>query len=144
MRGIRTLAFTLALLTPSVALAEFYYAVVVGEKRYIGREDRDYRATRAAMTQCINEFDPLLCKEIHLERAGRGWQSVVVGRKGFYGSDGDRAYRAERPAMAACHADTRVGSCRLRPRDGEPGTGGEPRPQEPGLRLEDLLRINPD
>jgi hypothetical protein len=146
MRGIRTLAFTLALLTPSVALAEYYYAVVVGEKRYIGREDRDYRATRAAMTQCINEFDPLLCKEVHLERSGRGWQSVVVGRKGFYGSDGDRAYRAERRAMAACQADTRVGvgSCRLRPRDGEPGTGGDPRPQEPGLRLEDLLRINPE
>ena len=37
MCGIRALAFTLALLTPSVALAEFYYAVVVGEKRYIGR-----------------------------------------------------------------------------------------------------------
>ncbi len=144
MCGIRALAFTLALLTPSVALAEFYYAVVVGEKRYIGRENRDYRATRAAMTQCINEFDPLLCKETRLERAGRGWQSVVVGQKGFYSSDGDRAYRAERRAMAACQADVQVGSCRLRPRDGEPGTGGDPRPQEPGLRLEDLLRINPE
>ncbi len=140
MRGIHTFAFTLALLTPSIALTEFYYAVVVGEKRYLGREDRGYRATRAAMTQCINEFDPLLCKEIHLERAGRGWQSVVVGQKGFYASDGDRAYRAERRAMAACEADTKVGSCRLRPSDGELETGRAPQPQEPGLRLEDLLR----
>ena len=140
MRGICTLAFTLALLTPSVALAEFYYAVVIGEKRYVVRDDRDYRATRAAMTQCINEFDPLLCEEIRLERAGRDWQSVVVGQKGFYASDGDRAYRAERRAMAACQADTQVGSCQLRPSEGELGTGGDPQPQEPGLRLEDLLR----
>ncbi len=140
MRGIRTLAFTLALLTPSVALAEYYYAVVVGEKSYVGRESRDYRATRVAMTQCINEFDPLLCKEIRLERVGRDWQSVVVGQKGFYGSDGDRAYRAERRAMAACQADTMMGSCRLRPSDGELEAGEDPQPQEPGLRLEDLLR----
>ncbi len=140
MHGIRTLAFTLALLTPSVALAEFYYAVVVGEKRYVGREGRDYRATRAAMTQCINEFDPLLCKEIRLERVGRDWQSVVVGQKGFYASDGDRAYRAERRAMAACQADTTVGSCRQRPNDEALGTGEDPQPQDPLLRLEDLLR----
>ena len=140
MRGVRILAFTLALLTPGVALAEFYYAVVVGEKRYVGRAGRDYRATRAAMTQCINEFDPLLCKEIRLERAGRDWQSVVQGRRGFYASDGDKAYRAERRAMAACQADTMVGSCRLQPSDGELEAGQDPEPQEPGLRLEDLLR----
>ncbi len=139
MRGIHALAFTLALLTPSLALADFYYAVAVGEKQYIGREDRGYRATRAAMTQCANELDPLLCKETRLERAGRRWQSVVVGQKGFYASDGDRAYRAERRAMAACQADPEMGACSLRPSGAELGTGEEAQRQEPGLRLEDLL-----
>ena len=73
MRVIHTLAFTLGLLIPSLVLADFYYAVAVGEKQYIGREDRGYRATRAAMTQCTNELDPLLCKETRIERVGRRW-----------------------------------------------------------------------
>ena len=91
------------------------------------------------MTQCANELDPLLCQETRLERVGRRWESVVVGQKGFYGSDGDRAYRAERRAMATCQADPEMGACRLRPSRGEVETGEEAQRQEPGLRLEDLL-----
>lgn len=139
MRCICTLLFTMGLLTPSLALADFYYAVAVGEKQYIGREDRGYRATRAAITQCTNELDPLLCEETSLERVGRRWQSVVVGQKGFYASDGDRAYRAERRAMAACQSDPEMGACRIRPSAAELRTGEEAEHQEPGLRLEDLL-----
>ena len=64
---------------------------------------------------------------------------MVVGQKGFYASDGDRAYRAERRAMAACQADPEIGACRLRPSGAELGTGEEAQPQDSALRLEDVL-----
>ena len=136
-RAILGLALAVSLLTPGLALADYYYAVAVGEKQFHSREDRAYRATRAAMTRCTSEFDPLLCSEVRLERVDGRWQSLVVGRKGFYASDRDRPYRAERRALSACQADPELRSCRLEPRSEDVEAPVERK--KPGLSLEDLL-----
>lgn len=133
------LALTLAVgvLAPGLARADYYYAVAVGEKRFHSREDRAYRATRAAMTRCTSEFDPLLCTEVRLERVDGRWESLVVGRKGFYAADRDHPSRAERQALAMCQAASELGACRLEPRDSPTQT--PPEREAPGLTLEDLL-----
>ena len=121
------------------AHADFYYAVAVGEKLFVAREDRGYRATRSAINQCVAEFDPLLCREVSLRQVDGRWQSEVVGQKGFFATDRKRTQRAERRALDACQGQSGLRNCRVRPA-AQPATTPSSEPQ-PGnrLRLEDLL-----
>ncbi len=114
MRRLWIASFLLAWFTALPAAADYYYAVAVGEKRFTSRESHDYRATRATMGTCAAELDPVLCREVLLERVEGRWESEVIGTKGFYASDRDRKSRAERRALTACRADVTMQSCRLR------------------------------
>ena len=140
MRRNGYLVFVCVCFFSSSAIADFHYAVVVGEKSFVGREDRAYRATRIALTQCAAEFDPSLCKETQLQRVGGGWQSEVVGRKGFLGVDGDYVAGAERRAMDQCHSAGGLRSCRIERTSEEAAFNKEPRVRKRGIRIEDFLR----
>ncbi len=120
MRRLWIASFLLAWFPALPSAADYYYAVAVGEKRFTSRDSRDYRAARAAMGTCAAELDPILCREILLERIEGRWESEVIGTKGFYASDRDRKSRAERRALTACRADVTMQSClcvlNIRPR----------------------------
>lgn len=128
-------ALVFALLLPSFAVADYYYAVATGEKEFRSREDRDYRATRAAMGRCASEFDPLLCRIIRLERVRGRWEALVLGYRGFYGADRDRQRRADRVALSACRSLEAVRNCRLVGKE-SPET---PPDRDPSPGLENLL-----
>ncbi len=131
-------ARVLAVLAPGVAAADYYYAVAVGEKAFRGREDRDYRAMRAAMGLCVREIDPALCELSRLERVKGRWEAWVVGRKGFYGADRDHQSRADRAALDACRLADEVRDCRL---VAKKHSEVELEPEEPQQRpgVDDLL-----
>jgi hypothetical protein len=129
----------------SPAWADYFWAVAAGERRYVATEDRDYRAERSALTQCIEGFDPLLCEVAELRQTRDGWQAVVIGRRGFFGADGDRQAKADRQALSACQADRQLQNCRIAEQT-RSGQGDPSQPQQrddgsqPQLRLEDLFK----
>jgi hypothetical protein len=120
------------------ARADYYWAIAVGEKRFVAEEDKDYRAERSALMQCVQEFNPALCEVTQKQQGRRGWVVEVVGKLGFYGQDGDRQDRADRSAMQACRAQRQLQNCRVERRsEGSAQSGGDTRGRRPGL--EDLF-----
>jgi hypothetical protein len=131
-------ALCAALLFAAQARAAYYWAVAIGEKRFVAEDDKDYRAVRTALQECVAEFDPALCEVVEVRQGRRGWQAEVVARPGFYGTDGDRQERADRAAVQACRAKRVFENCRVERRTQAESPSSEPSTRRPGL--EDLLR----